>query len=178
MSKCTCNISKYKREIPLFQIPQRVDVIKRKLWIGLSIASMIAIAGCSILDSSGTSQIYQEGYVLDKNALNSITIGSSQEQVLLTLGTPSLKTKYDNEVFYYISQTRYRGMQFMKTKIIDRKVLAIYFNKNDQVTKVANYGLKDGQIFDFITQTTPTATKEQPFLIQIIKGPADLPIHN
>ncbi|EJF75054.1 outer membrane protein assembly factor BamE [Bartonella alsatica] len=159
-------------------MPHIVDLIRCKLLIGLSIASMLAVASCSILDSSGTRQIYQEGYILDKNALNSISPGSSQEQVLLTLGTPSLKTKYDNEVFYYISQTRYRGMQFMKTKIIDRKVLVIYFNKNNQVTKVAKYGLKDGQVFDFIAQTTPTATKEQPFLLQIIKGPANLPIHN
>ncbi|WP_345096200.1 outer membrane protein assembly factor BamE [Bartonella acomydis] len=159
-------------------MPHRVDIIKRKLLIGLSIASMVAIAGCSILDSSGTSQIYQEGYVIDKNALSSISVGSSQEQVLLTLGTPSLKTKYDNEIFYYISQTRYRGMQFMKTKIIDRKVLAIYFNKNEQVSKIANYGLRDGQVFDFIAQTTPTVTKEQPFLLQIIKGPTNLPVHN
>ncbi|WP_156851340.1 outer membrane protein assembly factor BamE [Bartonella refiksaydamii] len=159
-------------------MPHIVALIKQKLLIGLLIASMAAIAGCSILDSSGTSQLYQEGYILDKNALSSISVGSSQEQVILTLGTPSLKTKYDNEVFYYISQTRYRAMQFMKTKIIDRKVLAIYFNKNNQVTKIANYGLQNGQIFDFIAQTTPTATREQPFLIQIIKGPANLPTYN
>ncbi|EJF75569.1 hypothetical protein MCO_01761 [Bartonella sp. DB5-6] len=162
----------------MFQVPHIVALIKQKLLIGLLIASMAAIAGCSVLDSSGTSQLYQEGYILDKNALSSISVGSSQEQVILTLGTPSLKTKYDNEVFYYISQTRYRAMQFMKTKIIDRKVLAIYFNKNNQVTKIANYGLQNGQIFDFIAQTTPTATREQPFLIQIIKGPANLPTYN
>ncbi|MCZ2159024.1 outer membrane protein assembly factor BamE [Bartonella sp. 220] len=159
-------------------MPHIAALIKRKSLIGLSIASMVVVSGCSILDSSGSSQIYQEGYVLDNNALSSVSVGSSQEQVILSLGTPSLKTKYDNEVFYYISQTRYRAMQFMKTKIIDRKVLAIYFNKNNQVTKVAHYGLQNGQVFDFITQTTPTATKEQPFLIQIIKGPANLPTHN
>ncbi|CDO40132.1 small protein A, outer membrane lipoprotein [Bartonella henselae] len=160
------------------QVSHRIPLIKHKLLIGLLIASIVAIGGCSLVDSSGSSQIYKEGYILDKNALDSISIGSSQEQVILALGTPSLKTKYDNEVFYYISQTRYRGMQFMKTKIIDRKVLAIYFNKNDQVTKIANYGLQDGQVFDFIAQTTPTATKEQPLLIQIIKGPANLPAHD
>ncbi|WP_208435879.1 outer membrane protein assembly factor BamE [Bartonella phoceensis] len=159
-------------------MPYIVDLIKRELLSGLSIVSIMVIAGCSILDSSGSSQTYQEGYVLDKSALDSISVGSSQEQVILSLGTPSLKTNYDNEVFYYISQTRYRAMQFMKTKIVDRKVLAIYFNKNNQVAKIANYGLQNGQVFDFITQTTPTATKEQPFLIQIIKGPANLPTHN
>ncbi|WP_455478886.1 outer membrane protein assembly factor BamE [Bartonella sp. B10] len=139
---------------------------------------MSTITGCSLTDSSGLSQIYKEGYILDQNALDSISIGSSQEQVILTLGTPSLKTKYDNEVYYYISQTRYRGMQFMKTKIIDRKVLAIYFNKNNQVSKIANYGLQDGQVFDFIAQTTPTATTDQPFLIQIIKGSTNLSSYN
>ncbi|WP_455482638.1 outer membrane protein assembly factor BamE [Bartonella sp. B35(2025)] len=155
-------------------MPHRMALIKYKLLIGSLIASMATTTGCSLTDSSGLSQIYKEGYILDKNALDSISVGSSKEQVILTLGTPSLKTKYDNEIFYYISQTRYRGMQFMKTKIIDRKVLAIYFNKNNQVTKIANYGLQDGQVFDFITQTTPTATKEQPFLIQIIKGSVNL----
>ncbi|WP_354187072.1 outer membrane protein assembly factor BamE [Bartonella japonica] len=154
-------------------MPYIVDLIKRKLLIGLSITSMIAITGCSFIDSSGSKQTYQEGYILDKNALSSISVGSSQEQVILSLGRPSLKTKHDNEIFYYISQTRYRAMQFMKTKIIDRKVLAIYFNKDNQVTKIAHYGLQNGQVFDFITQTTPTATKEQSFLMQIIKGPAN-----
>ncbi|WP_074381638.1 outer membrane protein assembly factor BamE [Bartonella doshiae] len=157
-------------EISLFQVPLTEASIKKKLLAGLLIVSMLTISGCSLVNSSGSSQIYKEGYILDKSALDSISVGSSQEQVILTLGTPSLKTKYDNEVFYYISQTRYRGMQFMKTKIIDRKVLAIYFDKNKQVTKVAHYGLQDGQMFDFITRTTPTPTKERPFLLKIIKG--------
>ncbi|WP_336279198.1 outer membrane protein assembly factor BamE [Bartonella sp. CB175] len=161
----------------MFQLPHIVRFTKYKLSIGLLIISAVTIAGCHLIDSSGSSQIYKEGYVLDQSALDSISVGSSQEQVILALGTPSLKTKYDNDIFYYISQTRYRGMQFMKTKIIDRKVLAIYFNKNDQVTKIANYGLQDGKIFDFIAQTTPTATKEQPFLLQMIKGSVNLP-HN
>ncbi|AQX28076.1 Beta-barrel assembly machine subunit BamE [Bartonella sp. JB15] len=166
----------------MFEIPYIINLTKRKLLIGLSIASVMGIAGCDsiiplssnqIYNSLNSSQIYQEGYILDKNALDSVAVGSSQEQVLLALGSPSLKTNYDNEIFYYISQTRYRKMRFMKTKITDRKVLAIYFNKNRQVTKIANYGLQDGKIFDFITQTTPTGGNDQPFLIQLIKGAPD-----
>ncbi|AQX19614.1 outer membrane protein assembly factor BamE [Bartonella sp. WD16.2] len=156
-------------------MPHLVNLIKHKLLISLFIVSMAAFTGCSSIHSLTSSQTYKEGYVLDQNALDSVSIGSSQEQVLLALGTPSLKTKYDNEVFYYISQTRYRKMRFMKTKIIDRKVLAIYFNKNGQVAKVANYGLQDGQVFDFITQTTPTGGSDQSFLIQIVKGSANTP---
>ncbi|MFT4346996.1 outer membrane protein assembly factor BamE [Bartonella ancashensis] len=129
------------------------------------------LAGCYIFDSLDSSQVYTEGYVLDKGALSSVSVGSSQEQVLLALGSPSLKTQYDNEVFYYISQTRYRKVQFMKTRIIDRKVLAIYFNKNRQIERIAHYGLQDGKVFDFITQETPTAGKDQSFLMKIIGNP-------
>ncbi|CBI76503.1 Small protein A [Bartonella clarridgeiae 73] len=166
----------------MFQIPHITNLTKRKLLIGLSIVSAMGIAGCNsisslnssqIYNSLNSSQIYQEGYILDKNALDSVSVGSSQEQVLLALGSPSLKTHYDNEVFYYISQTRYRKMRFMKTKITDRKVLAIYFNKDRQVIKIANYGLQDGKIFDFITYTTPTGGNDQPFLLQLIKGAPD-----
>ncbi len=176
-------------EISLFQIPH-ILITKRKLLIAFSIVSIMGITGCNplnylnssqIYNSLNSSQIYKEGYILDQSALDSISVGSSQEQVLLALGSPSLKTQYNNEVFYYISQTRYRKMQFMKTKITDRKVLAIYFNKDRQVIKIANYGLQDGRIFDFITQTTPTGGNDQPFLIQLIKGapdPADDPVVN
>ncbi|WP_455477661.1 outer membrane protein assembly factor BamE [Bartonella sp. B41] len=148
-----------------------VSLLGCKLWVGFSMASMIMIAGCRLVDSSGLNQTYKEGYVFDQNTLSLISVGSSQEQIMLTLGTPSLKTEYNNnEVFYYISQVRYRGVQFMKAKIVDRKILAIYFDKDKQVTKIANYGLQDGQIFDFISRTTPAAkAEEQPFLTKIIK---------
>ncbi|KEG20134.1 outer membrane protein assembly factor BamE [Bartonella bacilliformis] len=156
----------------LFQTPNIAISAKCKLLIIPLIASLIALSGCSNL-----SQVYKEGYILDQSALDSISIGSSQEQVLLSLGSPSLKTKYDNEVFYYISQIRYRGMQFMKTKIVDRKVLTIYFDNNNQVERIANYGLQDGRVFDFITQTTPTSSKDQSFLMQFIKGFNKTPVN-
>lgn len=158
---------KYKMEISLFQIPRKVILIKNKLLFSSLVASMAVISGC-ISNPLSSEQIYREGYVLDQNALDSISVGSSQEQVILALGTPSLKIKYDNEVFYYISQTRHRRLKFMKTKIVDRKVLAIYFNENNQVAKIANYGMQDGKIFDFVSQTTPTTNKDQLFLLQVI----------
>ena len=37
----------------------------------------------------------------------------------------------------------------------DRQVVAVYFNEGGVVESVANYGLKDGKVFDFISRTTP-----------------------
>ena len=45
---------------------------------------------------------------------------------------------------------------FMNSSVIDQRVLAVYFDEEELVSQLANYGLKDGQVFDFVSCTTPT----------------------
>jgi len=116
-----------------------------------------------------------EGYIIDAEALDSIPVGSSRDQVLLALGSPSTTAIFDHEVFYYISQTRYQGAHFMKPKVVDRRILAIYFDAQAQVAQIANYGLQDGKLFDFASQTTPTGGRDQSFLGQLMTGMAGAP---
>ncbi|RCL00818.1 MAG: Outer membrane protein assembly factor BamE [Candidatus Tokpelaia sp. JSC188] len=147
----------------------RVGTIK----IGVLLAIAIVTSACKINNLLHTSEIYTEGYVVDSSALEAIVIGSSRDQVLLTLGSPSMTSTIamlGDEVFYYISQRRYRGAKFMKSKVIDRRVLTIYFNSKGQVKKIANYGLQDGKLFDFSSKTTAIEGREQPFLNQLIRG--------
>ena len=89
-------------------------------------------------------------------ALEQVPVGSSKDQVLIALGSPSTTANYGNDVFYYISQTRQRAAAFMAEKVVDQRIVAVYFNNKDQVDHVANYGLQDGKVFDFISRTTPT----------------------
>ena len=128
------------------------------------------VAGCNAADSLSPSETINKGYVIDEASLDLVPVGSSREQVLLTLGTPSTTATFDNEVFYYISQTRVRGAAFMNAKVVDQRVLAVYFGDDERVSNIANYGLQDGKLFDFISRTTPTAGKDQNFLIQLISG--------
>ena len=37
----------------------------------------------------------------------------------------------------------------------DQHVLAVYFDKSGKVDRIANYGMKDGKVFDFVSRTTP-----------------------
>ncbi|OYX84904.1 MAG: cell envelope protein SmpA, partial [Azorhizobium sp. 35-67-5] len=103
--------------------------------------------------ASGVVRTYQRGYVLSEGALEQVPVGSSQEQVLLVLGTPSTVSTVSGDTFYYISQTEKR-VAFFKPEVTDQRVLAVYFGKDRRVTRIANYGLKDGKVFDFVTQTT------------------------
>ncbi len=48
-------------------------------------------------------------------------------------------------------------------------MIAIYFDKNRQVQRLANYGLQDGKIFDFISRTTPTSGQEISYLAPLFK---------
>src|SRR5580658_3341788 len=101
-------------------------------------------------------ETFQRGYVLPDGALEQIPLGASQEQVLIVLGTPSTVATVSGEAFYYISQRAERPVSFMQTQVVDQRVIAVYFDRNRKVKRLAEYGLKDGKVFDFISRTTPT----------------------
>ena len=118
-------------------------------------------------------ETFQRGYVLPDGALEQIPLGASQEQVLLVLGTPSTVATVSGEAFYYISQRADRPVSFMNTSITDQRVVAVYFDKNRKVQRLAEYGLKDGKLFDFVSRTTPTSGAENNFISYIFRTLTD-----
>src|ERR1700731_1099679 len=135
-------------------------------WRGMRSAFAVALV-CAVL--GGCSEQFQKGYILPPGALEQIPIGASQDQVLIVMGTPSTVATLDGEVFYYISQRSERPVAFMNQKVVDQRVIAIYFDRNRQVQRLANYGLQDGKIFDFISRTTPTSGQELSYLTPLFK---------
>ncbi len=130
-----------------------------------------ALAGLMVLGlplGACFTQTYQHGYVLAEGALEQVPLGATQEQVLIVLGTPSTVATVSGEVFYYISQ-RAEQTAFMPQKMVDQRVVAVYFDKNRRVERLANYGLRDGKVFDFISRTTPTSGQELSYLNYIFK---------
>jgi outer membrane protein assembly factor BamE (lipoprotein component of BamABCDE complex) len=115
------------------------------------------------------SETYRKGYILPDGALEQIPIGSTQEQVLLVLGTPSTVATVSGEAFYYISQRAERPVGFMPQQLTDQRVIAVYFDRKRRVERLADYGLKDGRIFDFVTRTTPTGGKDTGLITGMFK---------
>lgn len=146
-------------------VRRRAD--RRGRWRGLR--SAIAIATACLVVGACTSEQFQKGYILPVGALEQIPIGASQDQVLIVMGTPSTVATLSGEVFYYISQRSERLVAFMPQKVIDQRVIAVYFDKNRRVERLANYGLQDGKIFDFISRTTPTSGQEMSYLTPLFK---------
>src|ERR1700692_3483348 len=136
-------------------------------WRGLRAAAALAL-GCAVLGGCGGQ--FQKGSVLPPGALEQIPIGASQDQVLIVMGTPSTVATLNGEVFYYISQRAERPIAFMNQRVIDQRLIAIYFDRNRQVQRLANYGLQDGMIFDFISRTTPTSGQEINYVAPLFKA--------
>ena len=131
----------------------------RPLWAALALAATLTLGGCDSF-----TQVYQRGYVLPEGALEQVPLGATQDQVLIVLGTPSTVATVSGEVFYYISQRAEQKLAFMPQQVTNQRVIAVYFDKQRRVTRLANYGLKDGRVFDFVARTTPSGGTELNYL--------------
>ena len=139
----------------------------RQSWLqpALAFALALSLGGCLGYDGEVV-----HGYQADPHALEQVKIGGSAEQVLAVMGTPSTTSTVGGDAWYYISQTTDRRLAFMPMRTTDQKVLAVYFTKAKKVERIANYGLEDGKVVDFVSRTTPTGGAESTFLRGMFKN--------
>lgn len=128
----------------------------------IAVSLSVALGGCF-------SETYHRGYLIPEGSLEQIPLGATQEQVLIVLGTPSTVATVRGEVFYYISQRAERTVAFMPQDVVAQRIVAVYFDKDRRVERLADYRLKDGRVFDFISRTTPSGGKEQNYLSYIFR---------
>jgi outer membrane protein assembly factor BamE (lipoprotein component of BamABCDE complex) len=130
--------------------------------IAVMLALGVVLGGCF-------SETYHRGYILPDGALEQIPIGSTQEQVLIVLGTPSTVATLSGEAFYYISQRAEKKVGFMPQQVVDQRVVAVYFDRSRRVERLADYRLQDGRVFDFVSRTTPTGGKDYAYINAMFK---------
>ena len=131
---------------------------------GLALAAMLS--GCLGYDGD-----FDRGYQVDQDTLSQIKVGATtKEQALATLGTPSTTSTVGGDAWYYIGQKMHSSLAFMPVQMTDQHVLAIYFDKGGKVDRIANYGMQDGRVFDYVSRTTPTGGQEPDFLRNIMAG--------
>ena len=139
---------------------RRLVVLAGVTWLGA------ALGGCI-----GYEGEFERGYQVDSESLDKVKVGAtSKQEALALLGTPSTTSTIGGDAWYYIGQKMERSLAFMPAKMTDQSVLAIYFDKSGKVDRIANYGMKDGKVFDFVSRTTPTGGSEPNFLRNMMTG--------
>lgn len=140
-------------------------------WYGAALCRLLALASLMALAGCGGGTITKHGQLFKETDLQAVQPGMSQDQVRAALGTPATTAVVnDGRAFYYISSTDTQASFFLPTEQ-SRQVVAVYFNKGGTVNNVANYGLKDGKVFDFVSRTTPApGGKDETILNQLFRN--------
>jgi outer membrane protein assembly factor BamE (lipoprotein component of BamABCDE complex) len=138
----------------------------RGLALGGALALGAALGGCLGYDGD-----FDRGYQVDEDSLSQVKVGATtKQQALALLGTPSTTSTVGGDAWYYIGQKMRHTVAFMPTQMADQHVLAVYFDKGGKVARIANYGMQDGKVFDFVSRTTPTGGQEPDFLRNMMGG--------
>ncbi len=143
---------------------------KREKFFRRPLKRSISAIGIVLFLSACAADITKHGHVFTDEDLAQVKEGMSRDQVILALGTPDTKSTVDQNAFYYISTTTERSAAFLSPEIVDRRVVAIYFDQNNTVNRLANYGLKDGKVIDFVTRQTPSRGSEDGLLKELFRN--------
>jgi outer membrane protein assembly factor BamE (lipoprotein component of BamABCDE complex) len=148
--------------INLSIIPKKY-LVRAPMWLFGAIFATL-ISACS-------PSIDHHGYIARPGAFGQISEGMSKTEVEGILGSPSTtaSVNFEGDSNYYISSVT-QSRSFMQPKEISREVIAVRFDKNQQVTSFAQYGLEDGRIININSRQTPVVGNELSVLQDIFKG--------
>jgi len=129
----------------------------------VALASAVLAAGCSPV-------ITQRGYLQDQDAVSSIDVGKdTKTSIQKRLGDPSTEATFNEDGWYYISSTE-KQVAFFTPTVLNRSILAVYFDKEGKVTDLKHYSLKDGHVVAYESRITPTKGRELTFLQQLFNS--------
>ena len=133
-----------------------------KLTIAVLAAAVALVgAGCS-------TTTLKHGQHYTSAELAQIQPGMSQDEVRMALGSPATTSTVNaSTAYYYISSTR-KQTAFLDPKEVDRKIVAVYFTPIGSVERIAQYGIKDGKVFDFVNRETPSATTSDENILKML----------
>ena len=106
--------------------------------------------------------------VIDVNPKDIVIGTDTKSTVLAQLGSPSAVSTFEDNIWYYISQTTER-YTYNRPQVSQRNVTAITFNEtDDKVAEVRNLNLEDGQQIAMERRETPTRGRQLTILEQLL----------
>lgn len=131
--------------------------------------SYLLVAGLMALLSACATNIDHHGYLAKPGSFSQLREGMPKSEVVGILGSPSTTASVNmqGDSYYYISSTT-EQTAFLRPSEVDRQVIAVRFDANDQVQTFAQYGLEDGRVIDINSRQTPTRGREFSLIQQML----------
>jgi len=133
------------------------------IWLGTAAAASL-LAACQPM-------VNRRGYYAKPGALNQVKQGMAKSEVEAIMGSPSTTASVNlqGDSYYYISSTTSQR-SFLDPQEQNREVIAIRFDRGDQVTNVAQYGLEDGRVINMLDRKTPVIGQEFSLIQELLSG--------
>jgi outer membrane protein assembly factor BamE (lipoprotein component of BamABCDE complex) len=130
-----------------------------------------ALAGVAVSTLGCTPEISHRGYRVKAGAFDQVREGMAKSEVEGILGSPSTTASVNlqGDSYYYITSTTV-SRSFLKPQEVNRQVIAVRFDKSDQVESFAQYGLEDGRIININTRKTPVPGAEFSLLQELFRS--------
>lgn len=127
----------------------------------LSITLGLWLASCSpIVDTRGHNSVAAD--------FKQIVVKQSRdEDVLALLGSPTTRSNFGEETWYYITQKKETEGMFA-TQVTEQQVVAITFDRDRQVSAVTEYAKEEGKPVALVDKTTPTEGQKTTFIEQML----------
>ena len=131
----------------------------------------LIVASFTTLMASCSPTTEHHGYLAKPGAFGQISEGMSKTEVEGILGSPSTTASinFQGDSNYYITSVT-QSRSFLQAKEVSREVIAVRFDKGDQVASFAQYGLEDGRIININSRETPIVGNELSILQDIFRG--------
>jgi len=103
--------------------------------------------------TSCSTVVENRGYIFNPETQEKISRGMDRSEILSLMGTPSTISETTGLKYYYISN-KFLKYAFLNPQEIERTVQVISFDKNENVTDIEEYSLKDGKIIKYNSEST------------------------
>ncbi len=127
----------------------------------LAVIAAAALTGCQPIVTS-------RGNLVEDERLNRVAVGrSDRNEVVGALGSPTIVSDYQEDLWYYIGQ-RSERIAFFRGEVAERRILAIRFDQDGIVAAIDELDETAGTEVNFVNRTTPTAGRPLTFIEQIL----------
>jgi outer membrane protein assembly factor BamE (lipoprotein component of BamABCDE complex) len=135
----------------------------------MSVRNVLIAAALAAAASACSPVVGRHGFQVTDVNPKDVKVGEDTKSTVLTkLGSPSTVSTFENNVWYYISQTTARRT-YHKPSVETRNVTAISFDKaSEKVTEVKTLDLNDSRRLAYNERETPTRGRELTVLEQLL----------
>lgn len=129
---------------------------------------VVAAAGTLVLGGCQAITTYS-GYQAIEDSPSDVKVGTdTKSTVRATLGSPSVTSTFDPNVWYYVTQIKER-VAFRRPQITSRTIVALTFDRDTEAVRtVEQFSLKDGKVIAINGRETPTRGRELTILEQLL----------